>query len=96
MRTLLQRSVRVVVHGRVQGVGFRLFTRDAAEQSSVTGWVRNRRDGSVEAELHGTYANVQVVLDAVAQGPIGARVDGVDVSDSVAVSVTGFELRHSV
>lgn len=71
------RSVRVVVRGRVQGVGFRWFARDAAEQHGVTGWVRNRADGTVEAELHGRANAVHAVLDLLRSGPPHARVDDV-------------------
>ena len=70
-------SVRVIVRGGVQGVGFRWFVRDIASAHDVTGWVRNLRDGSVEAELHGTDAAVGSVLDAIAQGPAASRVDDV-------------------
>lgn len=86
-------SVRVVTHGRVQSVGYRWFVRDAARQHGVTGWVRNLRDGSVEAELHGTDADVQTVIDAMAQGPAGARVDDVAVTQAAEVSAAGFEIR---
>lgn len=81
------------MRGRVQGVGFRWFTRDAAAAHSVAGWVRNRRDGTVEAELHGSDADVQAVLDAMTQGPPGAQVDEVAVTDVSAPTSRGFEIR---
>ena len=89
------KSVRGVVRGRVQGVGFRWFVRDAADAQGVTGWVRNLRDGSVEAELHGSDAAVQAVLDAMAAGPIGSRVDGVDVTAAAAQPGAGFSIRST-
>jgi acylphosphatase len=55
--------------------------------------VRNRRDGTVEAELHGADADVQAVLDALKQGPAGAQVDEVTVTDVPAASPGGFEIR---
>lgn len=73
--------MRVVVRGRVQGVGFRWFVRDAAEQHGVTGWVRNRADGTVEAELRGRADAVDAVLDRLRVGPSHARVD--DVAETV-------------
>ena len=85
--------MRVVVRGRVQGVGFRWFVREAATRHGVTGWVRNLRDGSVEAELHGTDADVQTVIDAMAQGPAGARVDDVAATQAAEASAAGFEIR---
>ncbi|MBO0981479.1 acylphosphatase [Microbacterium sp. SD291] len=67
-------SVRVIVRGRVQGVGFRWFTREAAEAAGATGWVRNRRDGSVEALLRGDAEAVDTVIDAMRDGPRHALV----------------------
>lgn len=87
------RSVNVVVRGRVQGVGFRWFTQEAAQEHDVTGWVRNRRDGAVEAELHGTQVRVEAVIEAMAQGPSGAWVDEITVADAGAASPNGFEIR---
>lgn len=93
-------SVRVVVRGRVQGVGFRWFVRDAADAHGVAGWVRNRRDGAVEAELHGADTAVQAVLDAIALGPAGSRVDDVRTTDApeptaASAAVTAFEIRST-
>lgn len=70
---------RVVVHGRVQGVWFRESTRLAADRLRVTGWVRNRPDGTVEAVLEGDDDAVERVLDVCRLGPPGSRVDRVDV-----------------
>ena len=81
------------MRGQVQGVGFRWFTRDAAAAHGVAGWVRNRRDGNVEAELHGSDADVQAVLDAMSHGPPGAQVDEVAVTDASAPPSRGFEIR---
>lgn len=85
--------MRAVATGRVQGVGYRWFTRDNAVEHGVAGWVRNRRDGTVEAELHGANADVQAVLAAMTQGPGGAQVDTLAVSDVAASSTPGFEIR---
>ena len=70
---------RFVVSGRVQGVGFRFFTREAAVREGVTGWVTNRPDGSVEAYVEGERDAVIRVERAIRQGPHGARVDDVQV-----------------
>ncbi|MGO2518893.1 MAG: acylphosphatase [Microbacterium sp.] len=85
-------SLRVIVHGDVQGVGYRWFTRRAAADAGVSGWVRNRRDGTVEADLHGTDAAVQSVLASMAQGPAGARVDEVTRLDTAETAAIGFEI----
>src|SRR5215510_12497975 len=65
---------RVSIRGRVQGVGFRAHVEHAALTHGVEGWVRNRRDGSVEAVLSGSADAVTAVIDATRQGPPGARV----------------------
>jgi len=81
LRHLPMRTVacRVVVRGRVQGVGFRYATVAAAQAAGVTGWVRNRRDGSVEAFLQGDGDAVRHVVDWCRRGPPGAHVDAADV-----------------
>jgi acylphosphatase len=70
---------RFVISGRVQGVGFRYFTRDAAMREGVTGWVRNRPDGCVEAYVEGEREAVTRVERAIRRGPPGARVETVQV-----------------
>jgi acylphosphatase len=84
---------RVVVHGRVQGVFFRETTRRAAELRGVTGWVRNRPDGTVEAVLEGEEAAVTRVLDVVRGGPRGAVVERVEVFEEEPQGVRGFAVR---
>ena len=65
----------VTVRGRVQGVGFRAWTELAALERGLGGWVRNRRDGSVEALFAGEAVAVEAMLAACRRGPPGARVD---------------------
>jgi acylphosphatase len=74
----------VVMRGRVQGVGFRAFVEDAAEERYLQGWVRNRRDGSVEALLAGRPEAVEAVIAALRTGPSGARVEAVDVNEGAS------------
>jgi acylphosphatase len=71
----------VVVHGFVQGVGFRYTARLEAARLGVAGWVRNRPDGTVEAEVEGDEASVTAMLDWFAAGPRGAIVERTEVSD---------------
>ena len=71
-----------IVRGRVQGVGFREYLRREAERQGVTGWVRNRRDGTVEAMVHGSPDDVAQVLDWMRRGPPGARVTDVQVNEA--------------
>ena len=70
---------RLIVGGRVQGVGFRYFTQDAAAREGIGGWVRNLPDGTVEAYLDGESEAVTRMERAIRQGPRGARVERVDV-----------------
>lgn len=72
-------QLHAVVHGRVQGVNFRFYTLDAARRHSVTGWVRNLPDGTVEVTAEGTREQLDGLLKFLHQGPSGARVTGVDV-----------------
>jgi acylphosphatase len=65
----------IVVHGRVQGVGFRAFVEYEALARGVGGWVRNRRDGSVEAIFIGEVEAVAAMIEICRSGPLGARVD---------------------
>lgn len=67
------------VSGRVQGVGFRAALCAEAESRGIAGWVRNRRDGSVEALVQGSPEAVQSILDWARLGPPGARVAAFDV-----------------
>lgn len=74
----LRRRVHVLVAGRVQGVFFRAATREKASSLSLTGWVRNRSDGSVEIDAEGGASSIEVLLQWCAKGPPRARVDRVD------------------
>jgi acylphosphatase len=65
----------IVVHGRVQGVGFRAFVEREALRRGLEGWVRNRRDGSLEAVFRGEAAAVAGAIEACRHGPLGAHVD---------------------
>jgi acylphosphatase len=70
---------RYVVSGRVQGVGFRFYARDAAARDGISGWVRNLPDGAVEIEAHGDYEALIRFERAIRRGPAGARVEDVRV-----------------
>ena len=84
----------VIVHGRVHGVGYRVSMRMEAERLGVTGWVRNRKDGTVEAALHGWADEVEKMVDWMRRGPPVALVIRIDVSDSSGV-YEAFETRPS-
>ena len=73
------RHVHVLVHGLVQGVSFRAWTQHQAQLHGLRGWVRNRRDGTVEAVFSGPGDLVGIMLKACHEGPSGSRVDKVEV-----------------
>jgi acylphosphatase len=85
----------LIVHGRVQGVGFRESLRIEAERCGVTGWVRNRHDGTVEAQLHGWADDVARVFEWARRGPPAARVTSLDIGDADG-AFDSFEHRPSV
>jgi acylphosphatase len=72
------RQVHVLIRGRVQGVGYRAWTEYTALTRGLQGWVRNRRDGAVEAVFVGGEDAVRAMLEACRRGPPGARVDRLD------------------
>ena len=86
--------VKVVVSGRVQGVGFRYFVVEQAGLLGLKGWVRNLPDGRVEAEVQGPTENVNMLLDQLRVGPRMSHVTAVDVQDlEGSVSYQDFRVR---
>lgn len=84
---------RVVVSGSVQGVFFRDTCRRTAEARGVAGWVRNMRDGTVEAVFEGDPESVQQLVEWAHQGPPAAVVDAVSVTEEEPEGLSGFEVR---
>ena len=68
----------MLVRGRVQGVGYRAFVEHEALKRGLEGWVRNRRDGGVEAVFSGAQEKVDAMIEACRRGPALARVDAID------------------
>ena len=85
--------MRVVVTGRVQGVFFRDTCRDHARRENVRGFVRNRADGTVEAEFEGTEPAVERVIAWCHEGPPRANVEDVTVERIGTVGEPGFRVR---
>lgn len=73
-----EKVVHLIVHGRVQGVGYRAFVEHEAKRRELQGWVRNCADGTVEALLAGDAATIEDMIAACRRGPFGARVDAID------------------
>jgi acylphosphatase len=89
--------LRLLVSGRVQGVGYRDFVRSEAEARGLTGWVRNRRDGAVEAVVRGARESVDELIAACWRGPPASRVADVQVECLEAADpdlpAVGFAIR---
>jgi acylphosphatase len=82
---------RIVIRGRVQGVGYRAWTEVTALEYGLEGWVRNRRDGTVEVLFTGPEQKVAAMIEACRNGPPGSRVDAIDQRQA---SVDELELRR--
>ena len=83
---------RVVVQGRVQGVCFRDSTDEEARRAGVSGWVRNRRDGSVEAVFEGESDGVQALVAFCHRGSRWAKVERIEVVEEAPEGIGGFEV----
>ena len=85
---------RVTVTGRVQGVFFRAWTKSQADELGVTGWVRNRADGSVEALVSGDAATVSAMIDRMRGGPPDALVERLTEEPDERYPGEAFVVRH--
>jgi acylphosphatase len=86
---------RAIVTGGVQGVGFRWGAREAAQRLGVTGWARNRLDGTVEVEVEGSPEQVDGMLDWLRTGPPGAAVSAVDLADLPPLGDDAFRIHET-
>lgn len=83
---------QVIVAGRVQGVGFRWFTKETADELGLNGWVRNRMDGTVEAEAEGTEAALDEFVERLRTGNPAARVSGIETTPIAVKNETAFRI----
>jgi acylphosphatase len=90
------RSARLRITGRVQGVGYRAWALQRASQLGLRGWVRNRSDGSVEALVIGEDDAVARMIEACREGPFGARVSDVAISDAEDDGSVGFTAKSTL
>jgi acylphosphatase len=86
-------SVKIVVSGRVQGVGFRAFVAEEARRQGVSGWARNLADGRVEVLAHGAAPAVEAIIAACRTGPASAEVSGIETSEAEKPAMAGFMIR---
>jgi len=85
-----RRAVRLTITGKVQGIGYRDFVERQAKAMSVAGWVRNRRDGSVEAVIVGPASSVETIIAACRRGPPAAAVKEVRIAEHSGPLPEGF------
>ena len=90
------RAVHVVITGLVQGVGYRAWTEHEAKTRALGGWVRNRRDGAVEALFAGPTEAVEEMLRACDEGPAPAVVTSVEVEDTDPPTEGGFRVLPTI
>jgi len=85
-----EKTVRLRITGKVQGVGYRIWATRTAESLGLRGWVRNRRDGSVEVLATGAPDAVAALVGACRRGPSGAHVTAVTIGDAEDDGSRGF------
>jgi acylphosphatase len=83
----------IFISGRVQGVGFRAFTRKEASSRGITGWVKNLADGRVEIKIKGEREDIKNMIKRIKEGPSFARVDDIEISDEEIENFDRFEVR---
>jgi len=92
-----KKRYRITVSGRVQGVGFRFFTRDVAQTLGLSGWVMNLIGGDVELEAEGEQSAIDKLIEELRQGPPLSRVTDLDVRELAATgSNEGFFIHRSI
>ena len=84
----------VRIYGRVQGVFFRAWTREQADELGLKGWVRNCPDGRVEAHVEGEATSVSEMIDRMCRGPSSAQVEDLRTWDADICDFDDFEVRH--
>ncbi|MGM0375503.1 MAG: acylphosphatase [Bacteroidota bacterium] len=88
------KRVRVIIDGRVQGVGFRYFVLENAQRYGIKGYVKNMPGGSVEVDAEGEREQLGQFLNVCRQGPPAARVDRFSVDDLPVFGYSRFRIRH--
>jgi len=90
------KAVIVRIHGRVQRVWFRVWTQEQATAKNLDGWVRNRKDGTVEALFRGPAQDVQNMISLCYEGPQDAHVETIEIKDAEGICAPGFERKPTV
>ena len=91
----MNKTARLIITGKVQGVGFRAFVRNRSMKNNVTGWVRNLHDGRVEILIEGEDKYVNSVIKWCSFGPANSRVDSIQITDEYySGDFQNFEVRY--
>lgn len=85
---------QIFISGRVQGVGFRAFCQKQASALKIKGWVKNLKDGRVEAVIEGKENKVEQMIQQLKKGPSFARVDNLKIIDRDLTGFSNFEIRY--
>lgn len=93
---MMSTTFHLIISGRVQGVGYRAWVLQQARKLGLSGWVRNRRDGTVEALVSGDADMLESMVEACHEGPIAARVDRVSVHEVNEAVPEGFAQKETV
>lgn len=89
-----EKSLHVRISGKVQGVFYRVWTKGTADDLGLSGWVKNNRDGSVEAVFSGDADNVEQMLNLCLSGPPEAEVSNIEILAESVSCESGFEIQH--
>ena len=87
------KRVHIFIYGYVQGISFRYYIKELALKLKINGWVRNTLDGNVEAVFEGDDKDIKEMLDYCNKGPLGSKVDKVNVKEEEVIYEKGFEIR---
>lgn len=90
------KKVHLLISGRVQGVFYRAFTKEVADSLGLKGWVRNLRDGRVEAEFEGDEDKISIAIERCKEGPPYAKVDNIEITWGEPEGLTDFEIKKTV
>ncbi|EGK13898.1 acylphosphatase [Desmospora sp. 8437] len=91
---IAMKRIHLIVHGRVQGVGFRFYTQKAARKLGILGWVKNRSDATVEIDAQGNAKMLEQFLKAVRKGSPASKVDRIQIEQRKPTSFHTFEIRY--
>ena len=90
---MTEKCININLKGRVQGVGFRYHTQNAASKYGIKGWVKNIPDGSVEIEAQAPEKNLELFVEACKKGPMLAKVKHTVINDLPLANYTNFEIK---